>query len=43
MPVYGQNSFGDLYVEYTVVLPKEISPDMQRRRPSHIHLTYAHC
>lgn len=37
MPVYGQNSFGDLYVEYTVVLPKEISPDMQRRLRAVLH------
>lgn len=31
MPIYEQDRFGDLYVEYNVVLPTEVSPDMKRR------------
>ncbi|KZT00814.1 DnaJ-domain-containing protein [Laetiporus sulphureus 93-53] len=32
MPIYEQEgAFGDLYVEYNVILPNEIGPDMKRR------------
>ncbi|KAI0367784.1 DnaJ-domain-containing protein [Pilatotrama ljubarskyi] len=31
MPVYGASEYGDLYVEYNVVLPTEISPETKRR------------
>lgn len=30
MPVFGSNFHGDLYVEYKVVLPLELSPKMRR-------------
>lgn len=29
MPVFQEGKFGDLFVEYTVVLPTEISQDMR--------------
>lgn len=32
MPIYGQSNFGDLYVEYDVVLPKELSSDVRQRK-----------
>jgi len=33
MPIFGmQNSKGDLYVEYNVVLPVDISSDMRRSK-----------
>ncbi|KAI0925757.1 hypothetical protein AcV5_008406 [Taiwanofungus camphoratus] len=31
MPIYGQSNFGDLYVEYDVVLPKELSSDVRQQ------------
>lgn len=32
MPIHEhEHSHGDLYVEYTVVLPKEVSPEKKRR------------
>lgn len=30
MPVHQQGTFGDLYVEYNVVLPSELSPEMKK-------------
>ena len=32
MPIYGSDSYGDLYVEYKVVLPLELSSKMRRGR-----------
>ncbi|KAI0775189.1 DnaJ-domain-containing protein [Trametes elegans] len=31
LPVYGQSEHGDLFVEYNVVLPTEISPETKKR------------
>lgn len=31
MPVFGRDSHGDLYVEYRVVLPRELSPKMRQK------------
>ncbi|KAI0359840.1 DnaJ-domain-containing protein [Trametes cingulata] len=31
MPIYGGSEYGDLYVEYNVVLPTEISPETKKR------------
>ena len=31
MPVFQGNTFGDLYVEYTVVLPTEINAGLRKR------------
>jgi len=30
MPIFGSDYYGDLYVEYKVVLPLELSPKMRR-------------
>ena len=30
MPVFKHNTFGDLFIEYTVVLPTELSTDMRK-------------
>ena len=30
MPYYGENRYGNLYVEYNVVLPQKLSPNIQR-------------
>ncbi len=30
MPVYGESRYGDLYVEYNVVLPQTLSPTVKR-------------
>jgi len=30
MPIFGSDFYGDLYVEYKVVLPLELSPKMRR-------------
>ena len=32
MPVYGTDSFGDLFIEYNVVLPVELNSDMRRSK-----------
>ncbi|KAL6302371.1 DnaJ-domain-containing protein [Sparassis latifolia] len=32
MPIFEREAFGDLYVEYNVVLPTKISPDVKHRR-----------
>jgi len=32
MPIFGTESYGDLYVEYKVVLPLELSPEMHRSK-----------
>ena len=32
MPIFGSDSYGDLYVEYKVVLPLELSPEMHRSK-----------
>lgn len=32
MPIFGTDSYGDLYVEYKVVLPLELSPKMRRSK-----------
>jgi DnaJ-class molecular chaperone len=32
MPIFGSDSYGDLYVEYKVVLPLELSPTMRRSK-----------
>ncbi|OCH95395.1 DnaJ-domain-containing protein [Obba rivulosa] len=31
MPIFGETGFGDLFIEYNVVLPTEISPEMRLR------------
>lgn len=31
MPLYQSPEYGDLYVEYNVVLPSEISPETKKR------------
>ncbi|KAF9237672.1 hypothetical protein BU15DRAFT_75870 [Melanogaster broomeanus] len=31
MPIFGQSGYGNLYVEYNVVLPVELSSDMRRK------------
>jgi len=31
MPIFGTDSYGDLYVEYKVILPLELSPKMRRK------------
>lgn len=33
MPIFQGSDFGDLYVEYKVVLPTEISPEIQKSEP----------
>jgi hypothetical protein len=34
MPIYGQpDAYGDLYVEYNVVLPKELSTEFRKSEP----------
>ena len=30
MPIYGESAYGDMYVEYNVVLPNSLSPEMKR-------------
>ena len=30
MPLYGESSYGDLYIEYNVVLPNTLSADMRK-------------
>ena len=30
MPIFGSDSYGDLYVEYKVVLPLELSPKVRQ-------------
>ena len=39
MPVYHQGTFGDLYVEYNVVLPSELSPEMKKSELQVVSLT----
>ena len=34
MPIFGSDSHGDLYVEYKVVLPLELSSKMRLSKPS---------
>ena len=33
MPHFNGNDHGDLYIEYNVVLPTSLSPDMRKRKP----------
>lgn len=33
MPVFGGDTYGDLYVEYKVVLPLELTPKMRQSKP----------
>ncbi|KAH0833301.1 putative chaperone DnaJ [Lanmaoa asiatica] len=35
MPLFEQSGHGNLYVEYSVVLPVELSPDMRRSKAKH--------
>lgn len=42
MPLYGKDSFGDLFVEYNVVLPVELNSDI-RRSKSHSKVSIIHC
>ncbi|EJD06571.1 DnaJ-domain-containing protein [Fomitiporia mediterranea MF3/22] len=37
MPVFQENKFGDLFVEYTVVLPTEISADLRKKLTEAFH------
>ncbi|OBZ72294.1 DnaJ-related protein spj1 [Grifola frondosa] len=37
MPVFEQSEHGDLYIEYNVVLPTEVSPDMKQRLLAAFH------
>lgn len=39
MPIYREGTFGDLFVEYTVVLPTELSPELRRSE----WLNVSHC
>lgn len=39
MPLYQQGTFGDLYVEYNVVLPSELSPEMKKSELQVVSLT----
>ena len=31
MPIFEGTGFGDLYIEYNVVLPNKLSPDLRKR------------
>lgn len=31
MPIFGQSGRGDLFIEYNVILPKSLSPQMRKR------------
>ena len=33
MPIHGESTYGDLYVEYKVILPTTLSPEMQKSKP----------
>lgn len=39
MPLFGTEGHGDLFVEYTVVLPTSLSPDLKRRLADAFHST----
>lgn len=32
MPVFEESGHGDLYIEYNVVLPNSLSPQMRKRK-----------
>jgi DnaJ-class molecular chaperone len=42
MPLYGKDSFGDLFVEYNVVLPVELNSDI-RQSKSQSKVSIIHC
>ncbi|KAF7794817.1 hypothetical protein EIP86_005959 [Pleurotus ostreatoroseus] len=42
LPIFGESSFGDLYVEYNVVLPTQLSPKIRQKLADAFHGDQAH-